>query len=108
MIHLKLIHFLPFCITQHPGQSLSSTSALARGGVCMALPLVVPILITINTDIIYQMMESVVQQLPGQPRCEEETAALHFFYGLGLGMLLSRLFVEHFADVAGSQVLKIK
>ena len=50
------------------------------------------------------MIDSVMAQLPGQPRCDEESPALQFFHGLGLGMLLARLFDEHFVDVAGIQV----
>ena len=70
----------------------------------MALAQLVPVLITNNTDGLMHCLDVLSMRLPGQPGTEEHSPVLQFFYGLGLGALLARLFEERFVDVSGQQV----
>ena len=85
---------------QHPGQSLSAASMLARGAAGLALPLLVPILLTVNSEVIQQTLTTLGNQLPGRT----QNPALSFTHGLGLGALVGRLIEEQYTDVGGPQV----
>jgi hypothetical protein len=49
------------------------------------------------------MIESLMVELPSSAT-DEAVAILHLHHGLGLGLVLARLFEERFVDIAGTQV----
>lgn len=77
-------------------------SLLAQASASLALSQVVPALITLDVDRIYVIINFLLTWLPGQPSIPE-SPILQFHGGLGLGMFLSRLLEEHFADISGTK-----
>nr|KAG5694347.1 hypothetical protein BaRGS_035215 [Batillaria attramentaria] len=69
---------------------------------CLSLASVIPTLITSDTDLIFLIMRELTQSLPGGAKADE-SSALAFHTGLGLGMVLGRLFEEHFSDITGKK-----
>ncbi|OWF34881.1 focadhesin-like isoform X2 [Mizuhopecten yessoensis] len=77
-------------------------SLLAQASASVALSQVVPALITLDVDRIFMIINFLLSWLPGQPGVPE-SPVLQFHGGLGLGMFLSRLLEEHFADISGTK-----
>ncbi|ELT97246.1 hypothetical protein CAPTEDRAFT_221086 [Capitella teleta] len=75
---------------------------VVRASACLALSHLIPHLITSHTDLIYQILESLMRELPSTSSNEGVTL-LHLHHGIGLGLVLARLFEERFVDVAGTQ-----
>ncbi len=75
---------------------------MARAASCVALSYMMPVIMATNTDMVYLVVDSLQQGLPGQPDCEH-SPVLQFYHGLGLGFILARLFEEQFVDISGSQ-----
>ncbi|XP_077988625.1 focadhesin-like [Glandiceps talaboti] len=82
--------------------NIITASTLARATTAIALPQLVPILITTNTETVYKMMSILSTGLPGQQK-EDISPVIQFHHGAGLGMVLSQLYQEHFSDVTGSE-----
>ncbi|XP_060062505.1 focadhesin-like, partial [Ylistrum balloti] len=77
-------------------------SLLAQASASVALSQVVPALITLDVDRIYVIINFLLSWLPGQGDVPE-SPVLQYHGGLGLGMFLSRLLEEHFADISGTK-----
>ena len=85
-----------------------SVPHLARASACLALSHLIPALITANTDLIYQTLDSLMLGLPASSSSAQEVPLVQMHHGIGLGLVLARLFEEHFVDVAGTQVFELK
>ncbi|CAH1796123.1 unnamed protein product, partial [Owenia fusiformis] len=80
----------------------TSCSLLAKASACLSLPQLLPFLITTDTEAVLQLIDSLTGRLPGQPGADD-SSILKFHHGLALGMLISKLFEEHFSNVTGSK-----
>lgn len=78
-------------------------SVLARSAASVAISQVIPAVMTFDTDRIYKMIDMLKAGLPGHAP-GSLSGVLQSHCGLGLGMLLARLFEEHFTDVGGTKV----
>ncbi|XP_035663139.1 focadhesin-like [Branchiostoma floridae] len=79
-----------------------SCSMLARACSSLAFAQLIPVLVTNNVERIRHMIHILVSGLPGQPQADESSAVV-FCHGVGLGMVLARLYEEHFSDVTGRE-----
>ncbi|XP_066272306.1 focadhesin-like isoform X1 [Branchiostoma lanceolatum] len=79
-----------------------SCSMLARACSSLAFSQLIPVLVTNNVERIRHMIRILVSGLPGQPQADESSAVV-FCHGVGLGMVLARLYDEHFSDVTGRE-----
>ncbi|XP_066271625.1 focadhesin-like [Branchiostoma lanceolatum] len=79
-----------------------SCSMLARACSSLAFSQLIPVLVTNNVERIRHMIRILVSGLPGQPQADESSAVV-FCHGVGLGMVLARLYEEHFSDVTGRE-----
>ncbi|XP_064607895.1 focadhesin-like isoform X2 [Liolophura sinensis] len=77
-------------------------SVLARSAASVAIAQVIPAVMTFDTDRIYKMIDMLKAGLPGRAP-GSLSGVLQSYSGLGLGMLLARLFEEHFTDVGGTK-----
>ncbi|KAI8508097.1 hypothetical protein Bbelb_143370 [Branchiostoma belcheri] len=75
---------------------------LARASCSLAFSQLIPVLVTNNVERIHHMIRILVSGLPGQPQADESSTVV-FCQGLGLGMVLARLYEEHFSDVTGRE-----
>ncbi|XP_074650317.1 focadhesin-like [Tubulanus polymorphus] len=88
------------------GQSIvGSLSVLARSSACLAIVILTPILVTMDTDLICKALSLMTSGLPGRQDSDLVPPTLQFHHGLGLGMFLGRLAEEHFEDVSGTKGL---
>ncbi|XP_050400636.1 focadhesin isoform X2 [Patella vulgata] len=78
-------------------------SLLARTSACMALTQLIPVMMTCDTDRIYDLITRFINSLPGRPSVDKDSPVAQFYHGLASGMLLSRLFEEHFSDICGTK-----
>ncbi|KAL5004639.1 hypothetical protein ScPMuIL_018095 [Solemya velum] len=79
-----------------------AASLLARASASLALGQIIPVLITVDADRILKILTNMSAGLPGKSS-SAESPVLHFHVGLGLGMILARLFEERFSDISGSK-----
>jgi len=88
---------------QHVSSPTSTASSLlARSCAALSLSLLVPSLVTLDTDRIQNMTELLKQRIPGQTKAGS-SAVVQTSCSLGLGLLLSRLYEEHFSDLCGKE-----
>jgi len=80
----------------------TASSLLARSCCALSLSLLVPCLVTLDTDRIHNMAELLKQRIPGQTKAGS-SAVVQTSCSLGLGLFLSKLYEEHFSDVCGKE-----
>ena len=85
---------------------MSTASAQAQSCAIFALAQLTPLIITIDSSIIYQMIEVMTSGLPGQPTAAE-SSVIQMHHGIGLGWLLRSLYEEKFEDVTGNEVISV-
>ncbi|XP_078656308.1 focadhesin-like isoform X4 [Branchiostoma floridae x Branchiostoma belcheri] len=79
-----------------------SCSMLARACCSLAFSQLIPVVVTNNVERIHHMISILVSGLPGKLQADESSTVV-FCQGLGLGMVLARLYEEHFSDVTGRE-----
>ncbi|CAH3022453.1 unnamed protein product, partial [Porites evermanni] len=80
----------------------TASSLLARSCAALSLSLLVPSLVTLDTDRIHSMAELLKQWIPGQAKAGS-SSVVQMTCSLGLGLFLSRLYEEHFSDLCGKE-----
>ncbi|XP_068741397.1 focadhesin-like [Montipora capricornis] len=80
----------------------TASSVLARSCAALSLSLLVPCLVTRDIDRIQNMVELLKTRIPGQSKAGS-SAAVKRSCSLGLGLLLSKLYEEHFSDLCGKE-----
>lgn len=86
---------------QRSAEDRTAAGMLTRSTSCLSLAPLIPCLITGHADLVLLMVRELTGSLPGGK--EAESPALAFHTGLGLGIMLGRLFEEHFADITGKE-----
>lgn len=81
-----------------------TSSFLAQASAVLALYQLTPVIINLDVNRIFGILEILIKWLPGQLEAPE-APVLQTAYGLGLGGFLERLFEEHFLDTCGSRVI---
>ncbi|XP_015773334.1 PREDICTED: LOW QUALITY PROTEIN: focadhesin-like [Acropora digitifera] len=82
--------------------SSTASSLLARSCAALSLSLLVPCLVTWDSDRIQDMVELLKNRIPGQAKAGN-SATLQMSCSLGLGLFLSKLYKEHFSDLCGKE-----
>ncbi|XP_032233940.2 focadhesin [Nematostella vectensis] len=80
--------------------SSTASSLLARASAALSLSQLVPVLVALDPDHVKQYIDALRLRLPGQTKAGS-SAVIQVHCGLGLGLLLSKLYQEHYSDVAG-------
>ncbi|KAK7480036.1 hypothetical protein BaRGS_00028769, partial [Batillaria attramentaria] len=75
---------------QRSAEDRTAASMLTQCTACLSLASVIPTLITSDTDLIFLIMRELTQSLPGGAKADE-SSALAFHTGLGLGMVVGCL-----------------
>lgn len=76
-------------------------SMLCQASACLSLPRMISSQLTTDTTgKLFEVLSMMTNGLPGQPN-QPESPVLLFHNGLTLGMLLARLFEEHFSEIGG-------
>ena len=96
------LHVINFNL-QRTGKDRTPACVLARASASLAVSQLIPVLLTSSSDHIEHMVAALTGGLPDQA-ASDTSPSLQFFFGLGLGMLLGRLFEEHYEDVSGTKV----
>lgn len=94
-------HILGLC-QQRTKDDRMTSSFLAQASAVLALYQLTPVIINLDVNRIFGILEILIKWLPGQLEAPE-APVLQTAYGLGLGGLLERLFEEHFLDTCGSR-----
>lgn len=94
-------HILGLC-QQRTKDDRMTSSFLAQASAVLALSQLTPVIINLDVNRIFGILEILIKWLPGQPEAPE-APVLQTAYGLGLGGLLERLFEEHFLETCGSR-----
>ena len=98
---MYVLFFSNYQRTSNRGMSTAST--LAQSCAILALAQLTPLIITIDSTIIYQMIDTMTTGLPGQPTAAE-SSVIQMHHGIGLGWVLRSLNEERFTDVSGNEV----
>ncbi|KAG7495749.1 focadhesin [Solea senegalensis] len=77
----------------------NTASAIARSCASLALSLLVPVLVVWQKDGVVQVLSALQAGLPGSPTADD-SQAVQFHSGLGLGMVLSSLHHQRLGDVS--------
>ncbi len=101
VITMYVLFFSNYQRTSNRGMSTAST--LAQSCAILALAQLTPLIITIDSTIIYQMIDTMTTGLPGQPTAAE-SSVIQMHHGIGLGWVLRSLNEERFTDVSGNEV----
>lgn len=89
---------------QHKSYSGENTaSAIVRSCATTALSLLVPVIITSHKERTEEILNILTFGLPGKPGADE-SQAVQFHTGLGLGMFIASLHEEKVSDVAGQKI----
>lgn len=81
----------------------AAASMLCQASACLAIPRMISCQLTTDTSFkLFEILTMMTSSLPGQPN-QPESPVLLFHNGLSLGMLLARLFEEHFSEIGGSK-----
>ena len=78
-------------------------SSLGRASACAAISLLMPTLTANDAELVYRTIDLLLDGL-SKAADNRMTDVLAMHYGIGVGLVLDRLFGDHFADVAGSRV----
>ncbi|XP_070176499.1 focadhesin-like [Littorina saxatilis] len=85
---------------QRSAEDRTSASSLAQATACVCLATLAPCLTAGHSDVILLVLRELTSCLPGGKKAPDSPVLL-FHSGLGLGMLLGRLFEDRFCDVGG-------
>ncbi|XP_022783954.1 focadhesin-like isoform X5 [Stylophora pistillata] len=80
----------------------TASSLLARSCAALSMSLLVPCLVILDSDRIYDITELLKQRIPGQSK-SGSSAVLQMSCSVGLGLFLSKLYEEHFSDAYGKE-----
>ncbi|XP_031566041.1 focadhesin-like [Actinia tenebrosa] len=80
----------------------TASSLLARACAALALSQLVPVLVTLEPDRVKTFTEALKHRVPGQPKAGS-SSVIQNHCSLGLGLLLNKLYQEHFSELAGKE-----
>ncbi|XP_072039048.1 focadhesin-like [Amphiura filiformis] len=87
---------------QRTNRGMSTASTLAQSCAILGLAQLTPLIITLDSSIIYQMIDVITRGLPGQATAAE-SSVIQLHHGIGLGWVLKSLYEERFTDVSGNE-----
>ena len=88
---------------QRSAEDRTAASSLAQGTAYVCLGPLTPCLTSGHTDLLLLLLPKLSRCLPGGGKAPESPVLL-FQTGLALGLVLAKLFDDHFSHVAGTQV----
>ncbi|KAK3740115.1 hypothetical protein QZH41_012352, partial [Actinostola sp. cb2023] len=80
----------------------TASSLLARACAALSLSQMVPVLVNLDPDRIKIFTEALKLRTPGQSKAGS-SSVIQVHCSLGLGLLLSKLYEEHFSELAGNE-----
>lgn len=88
--------------TSNQDQAAQST-ILARASASVSISLLMPFLVSANTEMVYSALNLLADSLPGKAS-DTVSDVLQMHCGMGMGLAIQKLLREHFVDVAGTKV----
>ncbi|XP_060554387.1 focadhesin-like [Ruditapes philippinarum] len=78
-------------------------SILAQAAGILALCQIASLIMNNYIELVYQLLDMLIQWLPGKQSDDDCPPVLHFFRSLGLGVFLDQLISSNFTEIAGSK-----